>query len=279
MLHIIVRHRNPMQFLCGLLFLLPVVSWAQRQNVSGVVKGPNGAIADVSVREIDKNHRIFNNTRTDSNGFFSFQVRDGGHSLQFYAPGFRTLSHKMLGAKRFTVTLEPCRVMPQLLSAKTVLNSDRLFCGRHLGAAVRLQAWMEQLSDTLFVLILPVEMNSLVDEYPVGRQLMVFDTKERLVMQCSNVYDAYPIAGDPNEIDEMRLSRSSFDIGYIPGASDEERLFAYPRFLFTRAQLAQLCEEPSLLGRIAADTYNANNYWNFFPTDKTIELISKVLKQ
>lgn len=268
-----------MQFLCGLLFLLPAVAWAQRQNVSGIVKGPDGAIADVSVREIDKNRRIFNNTRTDSNGFFSFQVRDAGHSLQFYAPGFRTLSHKMLGAKRFTVTLEPRRVMPQLLSAKTVLSSDRLLCGRHLKETIRLKTWVEQLSDTLFVLILPVEMVRLVDEYPVGRQLMVFDTMGRLVMQCSNVCDAYPIAGDPNEIDEMRLTRSSFNKGHVPGASDEERLFAYPHFLFTRAQLTQLCNEPSLLERIAVDTYNADNYWNFFPTDKTIELISKVLKQ
>ena len=80
-----------------LLFSVSSV-WAQQQNVSGIVKGPDGGIAKVSVREIDSEHRIFNHTTTDRNGLFSFRVRDAQHSLQFYAPGYRTFSHKMLGA-------------------------------------------------------------------------------------------------------------------------------------------------------------------------------------
>ena len=58
------------------LLLCCTSSWAQQQNVSGTVKGPDGAIAKVSIREVDANHRVLNHTTTDRNGLFSFQVRD-----------------------------------------------------------------------------------------------------------------------------------------------------------------------------------------------------------
>ena len=48
-----------------LLLLCSSIMWAQRQNVSGIVKGPDGAIAKVSVREIDNNRRVYNHTATD----------------------------------------------------------------------------------------------------------------------------------------------------------------------------------------------------------------------
>ena len=43
----------------SLLLLFCATGWAQQQNVRGVVKGPDGGIAKVSVREIDANRRFF----------------------------------------------------------------------------------------------------------------------------------------------------------------------------------------------------------------------------
>ena len=104
-------------FIVTLFCLAPI--WAQQQkqsstnvNVSGTVMGPDGAIAKVSIREIDGEHRIFNNSKTDRNGLFSFRVRDLQHSLQFYAPGYRTLTHKMLGAKSSLSKLAAARPHP-----------------------------------------------------------------------------------------------------------------------------------------------------------------------
>lgn len=265
-----------------LLFLISLICavpfWAQRQNVSGLVRGADGGIANVSVREIDNNRRIFNNTRTDHNGLFSFQVRDAQHSLQFYAPGYRTLSHKMLGNKSFRVTMEPRRTSPFVVTAKVILNSDRLICGHYNGAEVRQQAWMERMNDTLFAIILPVEMERMVDEYPADRQLIILDQMGRQVMQCPNVCDVYPIIGDPNDVDVLHLSQSYAGTDRIPGGADDAKLFAYPHFQITRAQLEKLCNDPSLLDRIVVDTYRADNYWNFFLTDRTINLIKKVME-
>ena len=89
--------------LTSLLLLLSASLLAQRQNVSGRISGPGGHIPDVSVREIDANHRIYNHTKADKNGLFSFYVRDAQHSLQFFAPGYRTFTHKMLGQKSFAL--------------------------------------------------------------------------------------------------------------------------------------------------------------------------------
>lgn len=272
-------------YILSLLLLCCVPVMAQRQNVSGIVKGPDGGIEKVSIREIDANHRVFNHTTTDKNGYFSFKVRDAQHSLQFYAPGYRTLSHKMLGENKFTVTMERRRISPYVSTAKVILKSDRLFNGHYLGEVVRRQAWIEKMCDTLYSIILPIEMERPVDEYPVGRQLIVLDELDRQVMQLENVVDAYPIIGDPDEVEESRIdqayhhiARSYTGTDYIPGGdSVDEKLYAYPHFQISRAQLEQFCEKPELLGRLAVDTYRADNYWNLFPTDKTIGLFKKAL--
>ena len=248
--------------------------------MSGVVKGPDGSIAKVSVREIDANHRIFNHTSTDRNGLFSFQVRDVQHSLQFYAPGYRTLSHKMLGAKSFKVTMEKRRTSPYVASAKVILKSEHLFCGHYMGEVVPRQAWIEKMCDSLFSIIIPVEMERPVDEYPAGRGVIVLDDFGRQVMQLENVVDVYPIYGDPDEVGQMCLAQSYIGVGRIPGVEEEDkRLYAYPHFQISRTQMEQLCNQPDLLGRLAVDTYKADNYWNFFPTEKTIELFKKVLEK
>ena len=263
-----------------LLFLCCTALSAQPLNVSGVVKGPDGGIAKVSVREIDANHRVFNHTSTDQNGLFSFRVRDMKHSLQFYAPGYRTFSHKMLGAKSFKVTMEKRRTSPYVSTAKVILKSERLFCGHYQGRDVRQEAWIEKMSDTLYTFILPVEMERAVDEYPVGRQLLVLDELGRQVMQLDNVVDAYPIAGEPDDVDPWRIAQSYAGIEHIPGVGEgEERLFAYPHFQISRSQIEQLCNKPDQMVRLVVDTYRGNNYWNFFPTDKTIELLRSVLEK
>lgn len=267
-----------------ILFFLVLFSasqvWAQKQNVSGSIGGPDGSIAGVSVREIDTNHRVWGQTTADRNGLFSFRVRDTEHSLQFFAPGYRTLTHKMLGAKSFKVTMEKRRTSPYVATAKVILNSDRLFCGHYLGEVVKQQAWIERMQDTLFALILPVEMERIVDEYPAGRQLIVLDEAGRQVLTLENVVDVYPVAGDPNDVSQSVLAQTYKGSDYIPGGSeDERRLYAYPHFQVSRAQFESLVGNPRLLGRLAVDTYLANNYWNFFPTDRTIELFRKALEK
>ena len=262
------------------LMLLCCTQMVAQHNASGTVKGPDGGIAKASVREIDENHRVFNHTTTDQNGLFSFQVRDAQHSLQFYAPGYRTLTHKMLGATSLRVTMEKRRTSPYVATAKVLFKSDKLVCGHYLGDIVPQQAWVEKLCDTLFAIILPVEMERMVDEYPAGRSMLVLDEMGRQVMQCENIVDVYPLTEAPDVVDQSRLAQSYTGVGRVTGAEDDnQRLYAYPHFQISRSQLEKLCADPTLLGRLVVDTYRADNYWNFFPTDKTVSLIKKALKK
>ena len=284
--------KHQLFFLILLFCCLP--SWAQKKqssspvNVSGLVKGPDGeGIAKVSIREIDSNRRFFNQTTSDKNGLFSFRVRDTQHYLQFYAPGYRTLTYKMLGETSFRVKMERRRTSPYAAKAKLIQKSNRLFNGHYLGEVVLQQAWIEKMCDTLYAFILPIQMDRLVDEYPAGRQLIIMDELDRQIMQLENVVDAYPIYGDPDDVEDARIDQTYNSIAQsytgtdrIPGGTlGDEKLYAYPHFQISRAQMEQLCNHPELLGRIVVDTYRANNYWNFFPTDKTISLLRKALEK
>lgn len=263
-----------------LLLLCCTLSWARQQNISGIVKGPDGAIAKVSVREVDANHRILSHTTTDRNGLFTFQVRDASrHSLQFYAPGYRTITHKIHGETLFKVTLEKRRTSPYADKAKFIINSEHLFCGHYRGEIVRCKAWIEKMCDTLYAIILPVEMERPVDEYPSGRRLIVLDELDREVMTLENVVDVYPISGEPDEVRTVCIAQSYTGAGYMPGISDGKRFYAYPHFQISRTQLEQLCQRPESLCRVAVDTYNGTDWWNFFPRDKTFELFRKVLDE
>lgn len=266
--------------LTWMLLLLATQLLAQRQNVSGQISGPEGRIPNVSVREVDANHRVYNHTRADRNGLFSFTVRDAQHSLQFFAPGYRTFTHKMLGNKSFRVTLEPRRTSPFIGHEKLLLKSDRLFCGIYMGTEVRQMAWVEQMTDTLFTLILPIKMDMIIDEYPAGRQLLVLSGMSQQVMQWENVVDAYPIDVAPHDIHDHHLAQSYFGADrLLNGQEDNTPLYAYPHFQFTKSQLEYLVSHPNMLQRLAVDTYKADNYWNLYPTDQTIDLLKQVLEK
>lgn len=266
--------------LTSLLFLLSVASLAQRQNVSGRISGANGPIPNVSVREVDVNHRVYNHTTADKNGLFSFRVRDAQHSLQFFAPGYRTFTHKMLGEHSFIVTLEARRISPYVGQERLLLKSDRLFCGRYMGTEVRQMAWVEQLTDTLFTLILPVKLDKVIDEYPAGRTLTVLSDMDRQLMLWENVVDAYSLDVAPYDVDDHHLAQSYFGADRLMnGQEGNIPLYAYPHFQFTKTDLVYLIEHPNALRRLVVDTYKADNYWNLYPTDKTIDLLKQVLEK
>lgn len=269
-----------------LLFLLiamctALTLHAQRGTVSGTVKNPSGTgIAHATVRELDASNRVVGHTTTDANGIFTFKVKDMMHSIQVIAPAYRKVTHKMLGHQRIHVTLEPRRKSPLVGHERIVLSSDALFCGKYLGEEVPQWAWIEQLNDTAFTLILPIQTETTVDEYSQGRTLTLLSASGRQLMQWANVVDAYPVTGQPGEISHTVLTQSYTGGDNSPGISAvTQQCYAYPHFQFSLSQLRQLVASPDQLHRIVVDTYKADNYWNFYPTSRTAELLRSVLER
>lgn len=258
--------------------LMAIDMHAQGINVSGKITGPDGGIPNVSVRELSGEHRVVSNTRADGNGIFTFKVRDTQHWLQFYAPGYRTLTHKMLGHTSFNVTMEPRRKSPYLGHEKVLLRTKDMLCGHYMGESIPVRTWVEQLSDTIFAIVIPVEMKLKVDEYPAGRMLLVLTQYDEQIMQWENIADVYPLQGDPDEMYDAKLTQSYNGIDKSPGGTDEEEnLYCYPHFQFTLSQLRYLIDNPERWDRMVVDTYRADNYWNFYPTAKTRDLLQKVI--
>lgn len=261
--------------------LIPAITSAQSGTVSGKVINVQGkGVANASVRELDHNKRVINHTEADANGIFTFKVRDKQHSIQVIAPGYRKITHKMLGHSRVNVTLQERRKSPLAGNEKIILRSDELFCGKYQNENVKQWAWIEQVNDTLFTLILPIRTHTLIDEYPQGRTLTLLSTFDHQLMQWSNVVDAYPVAGTPEEIKSTVLTQSYTGTDNTPGISTNVKdCFAYPHFQFSLKDLTFLANNPSKLQRLVADTYKVDNYWNFYPTEKTDKLLKELLKK
>ena len=99
-------------------------------------------------------------------------------------------------------------------------------------------------------------------------------------MQWENVVDANPTDVAPYEVSDVHLAQSYGGANYLPGGSkDDKPLYAYPHFQFTKADLEYLVANPDAMRRLAVDTYKADNYWNFYPTDQKTELLKQVLRQ
>ena len=266
-----------------IIFLLcfSAIANAQKVRVSGIVVDQAGnAIPNVSVREIDENRRVVNHTKTDKNGIYSFKVRDNYNSIQFLASGYRKLTHKILGHTSVKATMEPRRMSPYAKSARIILHSNKILCGRYMGENVPVDTWIEQLNDTLFTIIVPIETNTEIDEYPRGRQLIVLTGLGQPMQQWANVVDAYPVLGSWEDVAGMRLTQSYDGIGTPPGGGNEKRKFyVYPHFQFTLSELQSLIKEVNTINRFAVDTYNADNLWNFYPTLDTAEELNKILQK
>lgn len=263
-----------------MLLCFSAIANAQKIRVSGTVVDQNGnAISDVSVRELDENRRVINYTKTDENGIFSFKVQDNYNSIQFLATGYRKLTHKMLGHHKVTATMEERRMSPYAKNARLLMRSEELLCGRYMGQSFPVSVWVEQLNDTLFTLIVPVETDTEIDEYPTGRQLIILTPMGQPEQQWTNVVDVYPVYGSWEEVDGMRLTQTYDGIGKTTGLSEKGNFFVYPHFQFSLSQLEKLLKNPDVIARIAVDTYKADNYWNFYPTMQTEHELRRILEK
>ena len=251
---------------------------AQKQRVSGTVKDAEGnPISGVSVRELDQNRRIVKQTKTDANGLFSFPAQDTRHYIQFSADGYRRLTHKMMGYTLINATLDPRTVQFTYRKGKVIMHTDKLLCGRQGENEVPLTVSLEQLNDTLYAFIIPVEVESEVDEYPAGRTLTILDSNGRQLAQLENVVDAYPTS--PRSDEDIVMTQSYAGVDNVPGQSVvKRRYFVQPHFAVSSSQLHTLMNQHQSISRILVDTYRADNYWNYYLSAQADQVNLSIIK-
>jgi len=257
-------------------FLLAVIlastSFAQ-ERVTGVVRCEGEPVADAIVMEINKDHRILHQTRTDSEGRYSISFSNPEkNSIRVLAAGYYTITHKLRGFSLVTINMIPREHSVNydtLPGRHKGIQTNKLFVGR-VGDGTRPQiARVEMVNDTLFSLIVPLRVDALVDEYPAGRNMMFLGDADELLLNARNGMDVKPLEGDPEDIsDKIRPINNTVQIvnGQTPNVYTNN--YVYPRFLINRDQLFSLIGKAGQVRRVAFDTVRADNYWLLYPSDE-----------
>lgn len=286
--------RDLIRVLVCFCLLLGMGSYAKAQHVSGHITDSLGApIFKAYVMEMDVNHRILNQTTTDKSGNFVMAVTNtNGGYLRITADGFVTMRDRVMQdqqrynlvmAKRPASKLSLIQQLPD--GKRKYVRTKKLLCGR---SGAHVEPWLvmvERLTDSIFVVQLPVKADNLASSYKEGRSMIFLDTNDYHMVMSYNSEEAYAVAGEPDDYDvwtndvafqrtnAMRGQKSAYEVPDYDGGS----IYFYPQFLFTLDELQMLASQSDRLARLAVDTQAGDNYWLVYPMDGFGKELQKIL--
>ena len=279
-----------------LILLLAVCNLTAQaqQRISGTVTDSLGnPINKVYVIEMDKEHRILNQTTTDRRGNFVMSVRDTltGY-LRFTAGGYDMHRDRIRrNLQRFSIQLAEHKasrlsVIRQKDNGQKprYVVTSKLLCGR---IGVHEEPWtvsLERLNDSLYVLQMPVKADNPAGLYKEGRSVTFLDMNDYQLTMAYNGEDALPVAGYPNE-DGVWNTKDMQRIGNFKLQSQRESIdreqnlpiYFYPQFILTREDLQILTNQADRLRLVAVDNEAGNNFWQVYPMDGFAKELRKIL--
>lgn len=279
-----------------LLSLLLLLTWASnifsQQRISGTVTDSLGhPLFKANITEIDKNHRIVNQTTTDHRGNFVMAVRDTltGH-LRISANGYVTQRDRIRRNQQvLRVSLEKRKAsrLSTLMAKNTnkkskAIRSKKLFCGRNGAHEEPWMVMVERLSDSIYVLQIPVKAQNMAGNYKEGRTMSFLDLNDYQIITVYNGEDAIPIEGNPDSYDprdhnEMqRIGNFKLHNGFEEYTTDNP-IYFYPQFILTLDDIQILLAQADRLSRIAVDTEAADNFWLVYPMDTFHKELTKII--
>lgn len=251
---------------------------AQISQVQGTVMHDRKPLAQANVMEMDSNHRILNQTYTDTNGHFIMNVTGNKTSLRVTAPGMHRFTQKIGHTSNWIVEMKKENVPDVPNKAKNSYETTKLLVGWHNGHIIPQICWVEQLDEFLFTIVIPVHMSSMVDEYPIGRKMTVTDINGHVVATGECIEQALPKEGIPQSWDPfIRLSGAEMNEDGSTFTSNDRVCFAYPRFSFSKTEMEYMIDHYNELVCFAVDTSRGNNFWKYYPSTKFARELQKIL--
>lgn len=263
-----------------------------QQRVSGTITDSQGEpIYKANVMEMDKDHRILNQTTTDRRGNFVMAVRDTltGY-LRITANGYDMQRERIRKNQQILhIQMEErqasrlSQIREKNASAKPrEVKTTRLLCGR---SGMHEEPWtvkIERLNDTLYVLQLPVKA-SVSGIYKEGRSITFLDKNDYQIIMAYNGEDAMPVEGYPNE-DGAWNTKDMQSIGNFKLQShldeinkEDLSIYFYPQFILTREDMEILTTQADLLRIVAVDTEAGDNFWQVYPQESFSKEMKKIL--
>lgn len=262
-----------------LMFLFALLAQAQTYQIHGRVMHKDEPLTNANVVEIDINHRIINQTRTDASGFFTLNVTGGKTSVRVTHNGMRKFTHKIGTRTSWEIALDK---EDDLGSGKvrSSYETTKLLAGHMQGRVIPQLTWVEQLNDTTYCLVVPVRVSNGVEEYAQGRKMTVQDYNGRIVAIGVCIESANPEEGAPESYDPyVRTTSNNSSNNHSQFTSDERDYFCYPRFQFTLTELEYMIDHSTELACFAVDTAAGDNYWLYYKSKNFAKELQKILNR
>lgn len=282
------------RLLCAAALSVVAAATISAQRISGTVTDSLGnAIAQASVMEVDANHRILSNAKTDANGNFNLTLRNAGKTrLYINADGFAMFTQRSQKGQlqKFIMQKRTISRLAKVWSTCTnktqnYVLTNKLFCGHNASETpIPWMSMLELIGDSTYVLRVPVKASHINSVYKEGRCLTFVDWADGQLLTAFNGEDASAIKGNPSQRSTWKNVATSehetFEIrhGHADDIIDEE-LYFYPAFMLTHSEMQQLIKEADHIGRLLIDTEQADNCWNMYLRSNFGKELQKVLKK
>lgn len=253
---------------------------AQEFRLQGTISHNGRPLPRATVVEMDSNHRILNQTYSDSKGHFMLNVTGGKTSLRVMAAGMRKFTQKIGHTTNWQVNMKKNNTSDAPDKVKARHETTKLLVGKMNARAIPQISWVEQLTDTLYTLVIPVRMPTMVEAYPTGRKLTVTDLNGHAVVIGECIEQAVPEEGLPKSWDPfIRVSTNNSVDNGSAFTTDDRDYFAYPRFSFTKDELEYMIDHSTELACFAVDTSRGDNFWIYYPATSFTHELQKILNR
>lgn len=257
-----------------------VVAYAQGLNIHGKVMHNGEPLSKANVMEIDANHRIKNQTLTDDAGLFVLNVTGDKTSIRVTYNGMRRFTRKIGSQKTWEIILQKENNEEGKKKVKSRHETNKLLVGHLQGRVIPQLTWMEHITDTSFCLIIPVRVYNSVEEYPLGRKVVVQDISGRIVATGENIEASVPIEGIPESWDPyVRTSTNNSANNASQFTTNDRDYYCYPRFMFSKNELEYMIDHSDELVCFAVDTSRGDNYWMYYTNKNFAKELQKLLNR
>lgn len=262
-----------------ILALSGIMAYAQGLKIHGRVTHEGSPLPNANVVEIDANHRVINQTQTDAAGYFTLTVSGEKTSVRVTFNGMRKYTHKIGTRTTWKISLDKETNM-HVGKVQSRYETTKLFVGHLQGRVIPQIAWLEQLTDTTFCIVIPVRASNGVEEYPKGRRMQVQNYNGHIMASGVSIEETIPEEGVPQSYDPyIRTSTNNSADNLSQFTTDDRDYYCYPRFLFTKSDLEYLIDHTTELACFAVDTAKGDNYWLYYKGKNFAKELQKILNK
>lgn len=267
-----------------LAMLMSVACSFAQQRLSGKITDGNVALEGVHIEEVDEANRILNHTYTNASGIYVLMLRSASSKVRVAKQGYETIEQKLKGESRVNFTMvahatQNVNVLQKLKNAPFVESQHLLEGHDNHDKAILQPVHIEQMSDSTFIICVPVVPSNKTNMYPAGRKMLFLNIIDNRMLTLKCVQDCFPIGNNTIDFDfAIHSPQATADYNIGNGRSLKVNYYLYPCFMFTRKDMDKFIEKKAKnTFRIAIETDDGKGYWFLYPTKTFVTELKRMM--